>query len=618
MKAIQHYNLDTIVGTALHNGDLFPNKPIMKSRYDKQGRRTDRIHTYTCQEMSDITWDLGCALYAFGFRESDRLAVFAPNRPECMFAAGGALLLRGAMVPVYSTSKPDDVWWILHDSETRFCFCGDREQLERVLQVRNRLERLEKIIVMSPLDREYDEMVIYLGDFLKWGRENRYRRPEIEKIVAAAAEEDMVAVFYTSGTTGRPKGAILTNRNIISQREIIADMGFRREDTWMAHLPFCHVYGFSADLMGCGYVPGLLAIVDSLETDEIRWALSTYRPTVMNSVPRLWEKVYLEICSLLRERTAFVQKYFWWASRVGSEAYLLKSEKKRVPLSSRLKLLLCQPLFLVVKRMAGLNRLRFCTTGGAAISRELIVFFGGLGIDIYQGYGLTETSPIINVNTPRENRIGSVGKPLPGVEQKIAADGEILVRGAQVMKGYWKNPAANKEVFTADRFFRTGDVGFIDEEGYLTITDRKKELLKTSGGKYVAPQPIENAFNTDPYIEQVVVVGESRKYISTLVVPEFAALEKWAREQGIGYRNYTELVRDSRVKELVQQSIERINKTLAGYEQIKQYRIVDQPFSEETGELTPSLKVKRRVVDEKYKALIDEMYPAGDTFRAIL
>lgn len=611
---IQRYNLDTIVGTALHNGELFPKKPIMKSRYDKQGRRTDQIHAYTCQEMSEITWELGCALYALGFRESDRLAVFAPNRPECMFAAGGALLLRGAMVPVYSTSKPEDVWWILHDSEAKFCFCGDEEQLEKVLQVRNRLQKLEKIVVMSPLDRKYGAMVMDLHEFRERGRENHYRKPEIDKIVAAAVEEDIVAIFYTSGTTGRPKGAILSNRNIVSQRAIIADMGFRRGDTWMAHLPFCHVYGFSADLMGCGYLPGLLAMVDSLETDEIRWALRTYRPTVMNSVPRLWEKVYLEIRSLLKERISFVQSYFWWASGVGSDVYLLKNQKKKVALSLRFKLALCQPLFLVVKRMAGLNRLRFCTTGGAAISRDLIIFFGGLGIEIYQGYGLTETSPIINANTPKENRIGSVGKPLPGMEVKIAEDGEILVRGPQVMSGYWKNPAANKEVFTPDNFFRTGDVGFIDEEGYLTITDRKKELLKTSGGKYVAPQPIENAFNTDPYIEQVVVVGENRKHISALVVPEFEALGKWAKEQGISYRNYTELVRDSRVKELVQASIDRINRDLAGYEQIKKYRIVDQPFSEESGELTPSLKVKRRVVDEKYKELIDEMYPADDTF----
>ncbi len=615
MRAIKNYNLETIAGTYQRNADLYPQKIILKSRYDKQGRRTDQIYSYTWADVDKITWDLACALYTFGFRESDRLAVFAPNRPRFMFAAGGGLFLRGAMVPIYSTTKTEDVWWILHDSEARFCFCSDREQLEKVLKISSRLEKLEKIIIMTPQDKKYDdEMVLDFNEFQKIGQENRHLKPELEKITAASDEEDIATLFYTSGTTGKPKGVMLTNRNIVSQRLIMSELGFRQDDTWMAHLPFCHSYGFSADLMGCGYLPGVMAVVDSLDTEEIRWALATYQPTVMNSVPRLWEKIYLQINSLLQERTAFIQTYFWWASKIGSEAFLLRNQNKKVPFSMKLKLALCQPIFLIVKKKAGLNRLRFCTTGGAAISSDLIIFFGGLGIHIYQGYGLTETSPIINVNTLKHNRIGTVGKPLPGMEEKIDLDGEILVRGPQVMKGYWKNPEANKEAFTTDGFFRTGDVGFIDEEGYLTITDRKKELLKTSGGKYVAPQPIENAFNVDPYIEQVVVVGESRKHIAALVVPEFEALEKWAKEQGISYRNYRELIGDSRVKELIQASIERVNQNLAGYEQIKKYRIVDQPFTEESGELTPSLKIKRRVVDEKYKALIDEMYPAEDTF----
>lgn len=614
MTIIKSYNLDTIVGTYQRNADLYPKKLCLKSRYDKLGRRTDQIHTFTWEEADNIAWEISCGLHAMGFRESDRLALFAPNRPRSMFSAGGALFLRGAMVPIYPTSKSEDVWWILHDSEAKVCVCSGEEQLEKVLQVRDRLDKLEKIIVMDPLEREPDDLIMDFNRLMEWGRKNRERREEIERIIAAADEDDVVSLFYTSGTTGRPKAAILSNRNIVSQRAIISELGFRQDDLWMAHLPFCHSYGFSADLMGCGYLPGVLAIVDSLETEEIRWALATYQPTVMNSVPRLWEKIYLQICALLKERPGFIQKYFWWASEVGSQVYALKNRKKKVPFSLSFKLALSKPVFLIVKKKAGLNRLRFCTTGGAAISPELILFFGGLGIDIYQGYGLTETSPIINVNTPQHNRIGTVGQPLPGVEEKIDVDGEVLVRGPQVMRGYWKNPEANREVFTTDNFFRTGDVGFIDEEGYLTITDRKKELLKTSGGKYVAPQPIENAFNTDPYIEQVVVVGENRKHVSALVVPEFEALEGWAREKSIAYRDYAELVGDSRVKELIQASIDRVNRNLARYEQIKKYRIVDRPFTEEGGELTPSLKIKRRVVDEKYRGLIDEMYPPEETF----
>ncbi len=613
---IEKYNLETIVGTYQRNADLYPQKMCIKSRYDKEGRRTDEIYNYTWLEVDTITWDLSCALYTLGFRESDRLAVFAPNRPRYMFSAGAAIFLRGAMVPIYSTSKSEDVWWILHDSGSKFCFCSDREQLDKVLEVKDRLPNLEKIIVMSPQKGKLEEMVMDFNEFLQMGRDNRHLKAELQKKVQDFSEDDLVTIFYTSGTTGKPKGVMLTNQNVVSQKLIMSELGYRQDDIWMAHLPFCHSYGFSADLMGCGYLPGVMAVVDSLETEEIRWALSTFRPTVMNSVPRLWEKIYLQISSLLKERPAFIQKYFWWASKVGSEVYLLKNKKEKVPFSLGFKMALSKPIFAIVKKIAGLDRLRFCTTGGAAISSDLIIFFGGLGVNLYQGYGLTETSPIVNVNTPEHNRIGSVGKPLPGVEEKIDVDGEILVRGAQVMKGYWKNPEADKEVFTSDNYFRTGDVGFIDGEGYLTITDRKKELLKTSGGKYVAPQPIENAFNTDPYIEQVVVVGERRKHIAALVVPEFEALEKWAQEQGIKYRDYSELIGDRRVEELFQASIEQVNENLASYEQIKKYRIVDQPFTEESGELTPSLKIKRRVVDEKYKELIDSMFPAEDTFSA--
>lgn len=611
---IEKYNLETIVGTYQRNADLYPQKICLKSRYDKQGRRTDQIYSFTWSEVDTLTWDLSCALYTLGFRETDRLAVFAPNRPRFMFSAGAAVFLRGAMVPIYSTSKAEDVCWILEDSGSKFCFCSDREQLEKVLEVKDKLKDLKKIIVMTPQEGKLDEMVMEFNDLIQLGRDNRAVKTELKKKSADCDENDLVTIFYTSGTTGKPKGVMLTNQNIVSQRLIMSELGYRQEDVWMAHLPFCHSYGFSADLMGCGYLPGVMAVVDSLETEEIRWALATYRPTVMNSVPRLWEKIYLQINSLLKERPAFIQKYFWWASKVGSEVYLLRNKREKVPFSLGFKMALSKPIFAIVKKIAGLDRLRFCTTGGAAISSDLIIFFGGLGVNIYQGYGLTETSPIINVNTPECNSIGSVGKPLPGVEQKIDVDGEILVRGAQVMKGYWKNSEADKEVFTADNYFRTGDVGFIDREGYLTITDRKKELLKTSGGKYVAPQPIENAFNTDPYIEQVVVVGERRKHIAALVVPEFEALERWAKEQGIEYRDYSELVSDRRVEELIQASIEQVNQNLASYEQIKKHRIVNQPFTEESGELTPSLKIKRRVVDEKYKQLIDSMFPAEDTF----
>ena len=606
---MRKYNDDTITGTCLKNAQQYPDKVYILSRYDKQGRRTDQVHSYTWAEADRIVRDLSLGLMSLGFKEFERCAVFAPNRPRWIFSAMAPMFLRGIMVTIYPTSKEEDVWWILYDSGAKFCFCSGKEQLEKVLKVKERVETLEKVFVMDPLEERPDDIVMGFDELVELGKKHRDKEEKLEEIASSVQPEDLCTIIYTSGTTGRPKGVMLSHSNIVSQRILIKEFDFTQDDIWMAHLPFCHSYGFSADLMAAGYIPGILGIVDSLQTEEIRWGLTTFRPTVMNSVPRLWEKLYIQINSTLAQAPAFLRNYFNWGIELGSKIYLLENEKKPVPAFLRLKYSLAKPLFNMVKKKAGLDRLRLCSTGGGPINPDLIVYFGAMGIKLYQGYGLTETSPIINANTPRANKLGTVGKPLPGVEERIDEDGEILVKGPQVMKGYWNNEEATKEVFTPDGFFRTGDIGFIDEESYLTITDRKKELIITSGGKNIPPQPIENEFNTDPYIEQVAVVGDGRKYISALIVPEFEALSRWAKEQGIEFKDYTELVRHPKVVELVQQRVDLVNQRLAKYEQIKKFVIIDHPFTEEGGELTPTQKKKRRVIEAKYKDLIDSMYP---------
>jgi len=606
---MREFSDDTITGTCLKTAQEYPDKIYLLSRYDKQGRRTDQVHSYTWAEADRIVRDLCLGLRSLGFQEFDRSAVFSPNRPRWIFSAMAPMFLRGIMVPIYPTSKEEDVWWILHDSGAKFCFCSSKEQLEKVLRVKDRVESLEKVFLMDPLKEHPDDIVMGFDELVELGKNHRDKEEEIEEIASKVQPEDLCAIIYTSGTTGRPKGVMLTHSNIVSQRILLEELDIRPEDVWLAHLPFCHSYGFSADLMGAGYVPGILAVLDSLQSEEIRWGLLTFRPTVMNSVPRLWEKLYIQINNTLAQAPAFLRNYFNWGIEVGSKIYLLENEKKPVPISLKIKYAFAKPLFNMVKKKAGLDRLRFCSTGGGPINPDLIVYFGAMGIKLYQGYGLTETSPIINANTPRANKLGTVGKPLPGVEEKIDEDGEILVKGPQVMKGYWNNEEATREVFTPDGFFRTGDIGFIDEEGYLTITDRKKELIITSGGKNIAPQPIENEFNTDPYIEQVAVVGDARKYISALIVPEFEALTRWAKEQGIEFKDNTELVRHPKVVELIQQRVDLVNQRLAKYEQIKKFVIIDHPFTEEGGELTPTQKKKRRVIEAKYKDLIDSMYP---------
>ena len=611
---MKEYNEDTIIGNYLKNLELYPEKEFLKSLYDKEGRRTDEIHTYTWKETGNAVRDVCCGLLKLGFDEFDKLANFSPNRPRWIFSAASAIYLRGVGVPIYPTSKSEDVWWILHDSGTRYCICGSKEHLERVLEVKDRLPKLEKIIVMDPLEDKSDDLVMDFNDLVELGKNNHDLEAELEKRADRAEPEDLACLIYTSGTTGKPKGVMLSNKNFVSQRVMVSELGFRQDDIWMVHIPLCHSFGITADFLAGSFVPGILAILDSLEPESIRWGLQTYKPTVMNSVPRLWEKIYIQINTILRTRPQFIQNLFKKAIEVGKKVYMLETQNKEVPASLKFKYSMSQPVFAIVKKRAGLTRLRFCSTGGGPINPNLILFFGAMGIKLYQGFGLTETSPVIFANTIKENKIGTCGKAIGDITARIEEDGEILVKGSQVMQGYWNNPEANAEVFTEDGFFRTGDIGFLDEEGYLTITDRKKELLKTSGGKYVAPQPIENEFNTEIYVEQVAVVGDGRKYMTALVVPEFEALTEWANNKGITYHNNTELVNHPDVKNLIDESVAKINKNLAQYEKIKNYHIVDQPFSEEGGEITPTQKLKRRVIETKYKEQIDEMYPKEDIF----
>jgi long-chain acyl-CoA synthetase len=348
---------------------------------------------------------------------------------------------------------------------------------------------------------------------------------------------------------------------------------------------------------------------DSVETEELRKNLLACRPTVMSSVPRMWEKVFVQVDRTVKQRPPIAQKIFAWAIATGRQKYLLENEHKPLPLGLKLKLKLADKIFMKVKTQAGIDRLRICHTGGGPIDPELIIFFGSIGIKLYQGFGLTETAPVTHTCTPLHHKLGWVGRPIPNTFVKIAEDGEILIKGPQVMKGYLNNPEANKEAFTADGYFRTGDIGEVDPEGYMKITDRKKDLIITSGGKNIAPQIIENSFNTDPYIEQVYVTGEKRKYIAGLVVPNYQNLEQWAKEKGISFSSKTDLIANEKVKAFIKERIDKVNSTLSKYETIKHFAVLENEFTEAGGELTPTLKRKRKVIEAKYKDVIETLYP---------
>ncbi len=603
------YDESTITGTGRNRAIRFKDKVYIRSRFDKAGRKTDKIHDITWAEFDECIRNLCKGLDALGIKEFDRVAVFGPNTPRWIMATFSAIFLRGVFVPIYPNSKAEDVWWILHDSGARAVYCHTKKHLDAVLSVRSRLASLERIIVMDPDVPTADIAgAMQFEDLLALGRSRMDKDEEIEARLRSINEEDLAAIIYTSGTTGRPKGVMLTHKNFVSQRAISAAFDFSPDDIWFGHLPLCHSFGFSSDLLNSSYQGGILFVVDSVETEELRKNLLECRPTIMSSVPRLWEKLYLQIHGIVATRPPAVQKIFQWALQAGKERFLAELEHKPVSLKTRMKCAVADKLFFKVKKKAGLERLRICHTGGGPINPDLADIFGSIGIKLYQGFGLTETAPVTHTCTPAHHKLGWVGKPIPNTEHKIADDGEILIRGPQVMKGYYNDPEATKEAFTEDGFFKTGDVGEIDEEGYLRITDRKKELIITSGGKNIAPQPIENMFNTDPFIEQVCVVGDNRKFLSALIVPNFEALERWATENGIPHEDREALVRHEKVYSLIKERIELVNKQLAQYETIKKFAILPEEFSEAGGELTPTLKKKRRVIDQKYKSLIDSFY----------
>jgi long-chain acyl-CoA synthetase len=540
------------------------------------------------------------------------VGAFGPNTPRWFAAVLAILAGRGTFVPIYPSSKTDDVWWILSDSEAKAVFCHGKEQVEKALEVKDKLPHLKWIIVMDPDLKIKDEKVISYAEVVEKGRADKRREEELENITKEASPNDVAAIIYTSGTTGRPKGVVLTNNNFNSQRVISDSFDFSTNDIWFGHLPMCHVFGLSSDLLNSGQQAGLLFIVDSLETEYLRENLRLCRPTVMSSVPRLWEKIYIQINNIVQTKKPFEQKVFHWAIGVGKECFLRKNEKKPIPLGLKLKSKVAGVVFKKVRGEAGLGRLKICHTGGGPISPDLIVFFGAIGVNLYQGFGLTETSPVTHTCTPANHRLGYVGKPIPGTECKIADDGEILIKGPQVMKGYFHNDEATQAAFTPDGFFKTGDIGEIDPEGYLRITDRKKELIITRGGKNIPPQPIEIAFNTDPFVEQIYVSGDNRNYLVALLVPDFVRLQEWAKEKGIEFSSQEDLVKKKPVLDLYRKSVDQVNRNLAKYETIKRFAVLPNAFTEAGGELTPTQKLKRRVIEKKYKDLIESLYAGSD------
>lgn len=547
----------------------------------------------TAKEVQEKVHQFADGLHTLGIQKGDRVAILSENRPEWVYADLATLLLGVINVPIHTSNPSPQIQYILENSEATLVF-SSLQLLPKILEIRATLPFLQHLICFDSLtNTPAFEGILEISAFSTNTKFNPSLYPLPEK-------EDVCTLIYTSGTTGPPKGVMLTHHNFVSNIKIASSViPITNQDRALSFLPLSHVF----ERMGGYYVMffNKVRIYYAESIESIAQNMLEVRPTFMCAVPRLYEKIYAKIQEKINAGTRFRKKIFSWACQVAKRpqksGFFFRFQHQ---LADKL-------VFRKIREKTG-GKLRYFISGGAPLSPTIAEFFNDAGIVILEGYGLTETSPILSSNTPEYRRIGTVGQPIPNVDIRIAPDGEILAKGPNIMKGYYKNEQATREVIDTEGWFHTGDIGEIDSDGFLRITDRKKDILITSGGKNVAPQNLENLFKTDLFIQEMVVIGDQRRYCVGLVVPDYEKLENWAIHQGLIDTSRHALAHHPKVKAFLMERVQLFSKELAPFEQIKKIGILEYDFSIETGELTPTLKIKRKFINEKYKAQIDALY----------
>jgi long-chain acyl-CoA synthetase len=568
----------------------------------------------THREAEDRVRGLSLGLRELGVRPGDRVAILSETRLEWALADYACLCARAADVPIYPTLPAAQVEYILRDSGAVAVFCSTPEQVEKVATIRSGLPGLRHVIAFAPAPGAAD--VLPLAELEARGRAAAARYPRFREEALAAAPDDLATLIYTSGTTGQPKGVMLSHRNICSNVAACLEvLRVTEDDSCLAWLPLSHILERMVEYYFL-HVGVTIAYAESV--DAVAANLREVRPTVVVAVPRLYEKVYGRVLERALAGGALRRRIFLWAKRTGEAWATYRLAEIPVPLTLRLRHAIADRLVFAKLRAATGGRVRLFVSGSAPLSPEIARFFYGAGMPVIEGYGLTETSPVLTLNPLARPKLGTVGKPIPGVEIKIAPDGEILARGPNIMRGYYNRPDETREAIDADGWFHTGDIGEFDADGYLKITDRKKDLIKTAGGKYIAPQPIENAVKLNKFVANAVVLGDQRKFPIILVVPNFDALEPWARERQLAYRSRAELLALPDVQAKMEREVMGCLRDLAKFEMPKKVVLIERDFTIESGELTPTLKVKRRQVEKNYKALIDRVYAEADATAAAI
>lgn len=558
----------------------------------------------------DISWQqfgrqiraFAGSLLSLGLKPEQQAAIMAPNCPEWAFADLAILSVGARTVPIYHTEGLKTIAHILADAECRILFTHSALLATELLKQRDKLPQLKTIILLEG-SAEAEE-VLSLESFLELAEQTP--ATQLEPLLQSGQRKDLATLVYTSGTTGEPKGAMLSHDNILSNVEACSQLiKIGPEDQCLSFLPLSHIFERMAGYYLMLYQGVVIAYAESIDTVPAN--LIEVKPTIVISVPRLYEKMYNRVLERVTTGPWLKKQLFFWAIKVGKQKVAREQQGQTpTPLQTTLLDIFEKLVFCKIKDRLG-GRLRFFISGGAPLVKEIAEFFLAAGVPIYEGYGLTETSPVIAVNYPGKHRLGTVGLPLQSQEVKIAEDGELLVKGPNVFLGYWKNPERSAEALK-DGWFHTGDIGTLDNDGFLIITDRKKDIIVTAGGKNVAPQELENLLKTDKFISSVMIYGDQRPYLTALVVPDFEALQKYAAYKKIDFLDHCDLVNHPQILNLIRRRIDKLQQPFPSFRQIKRFTLLSRDFSGEKGEVTPTLKIKRNIVGKRFAKVLEDLY----------
>ena len=587
--------------------DVFTGVAREHKRPDTLNYKSDgRWVPMSSDEMLARVHSIAAGLHAIGVKPGDRVALLSESRVEWTLTDAGSIFAGTVDVPIYPTLTPPQVRYILNDSGACVLFLENRAKFDELKEALGECPEVKQVIFFESEGVTPDDGLT-LAQLVEKGRELENREPgHIARTSKQTKPDDLATIIYTSGTTGEPKGVMLTHSNLVSNLiDSSGHLEFGERDIALSVLPLSHVFERQAMYM---YLHQGMAVYFAESLQTIGPNLREVSPTILVGVPRIFEKIYARIRERAAEAGKLSAAMLAWSVNVAREYAKHSLAHQPIPASLKFKHAIASKLVFSKWKRAFGGRIRLLVSGGAALPEDLAYIYVGAGIPIVQGYGLTETSPVITTSQIEDNRVGTVGKAIPNVDIRIAEDGEIEVRGPNVMRGYYNKPEETSKVFTSDGWFKTGDIGTLDKEGFLRITDRKKELFKTSGGKYISPQPIEQAIKGSRFVNQVVLIGAERKFPAALIVPIWEQLESYCKLKGIEVKSRSELCRHPRIVDLIQRQIDALTPNLAKYEKIKKVALLENEFTQEGGELTPTLKVKRRVIDTKYRDVIEQLY----------